>query len=106
MVALKASLIWRNHGYIGVSSSRKRIVRGNGSARVEMAVKATTRPHTRRTTMRRGPLRDTLDDLTAMAISPSFVWLPTGHGPHEISLFGSTGCSYDTTLFALPCLRL
>jgi hypothetical protein len=37
-------------------------VRGNGSARAETSVKATARPNTIRITMRRGPLRDTLDD--------------------------------------------
>src|SRR5215470_6820077 len=71
MVALKASLIWRNHGYIGVSSSRKRMVRGNGSARAETGVKATARPNTIRITMRRDPLRDTRDDdLSTITSSP------------------------------------
>jgi hypothetical protein len=38
------------------------MVRGNGSARAETSVKASARPNTIRITMRRGPLRDTLDD--------------------------------------------
>src|SRR5215470_1449185 len=74
MVALKASLIWRNHGYIGVSSSRNRMVRGNGSAGVETDVKATARPKTMRITMRRGPLHDTLDNnLSTITITAFFV---------------------------------
>ena len=51
------------------------MVRGNGSARVEIGVKVTARPNTIRITMRRGPLRDTLDDPSTMTISPFFVWL-------------------------------
>src|SRR5262249_22262700 len=47
------------------------MVRGNGSARAETSVKATARPHTIRITMRRGPLRDTLDDdLSTITIPP------------------------------------
>jgi hypothetical protein len=42
------------------------MVRGNGSAGVETGVKAATRPNAIPTTMRRGPLRDTLDDLSTM----------------------------------------
>lgn len=51
------------------------MVRGNDSARVETGVKATARPNTIRITMRRGPLRATLGDLSTMIISPFFVWL-------------------------------
>ena len=51
------------------------MVRGNGSARVEAGVKAIARPNTIRITMRRGPLRDTLDDdLSTITISALFVW--------------------------------
>ena len=46
------------------------MVRGNGSARAETSVKASARPNTIRVTMRRGPLRDTLDDdLSTITIS-------------------------------------
>src|SRR5215467_11788562 len=70
MVASKAWLIWRNHGYIGVSSSRNRMVRGNGSARAETHVKATAKPKMMRITMQRGPHRDTLkNDLSTITIS-------------------------------------
>ena len=51
------------------------MVRGNGSARVETGVKATARPNRIRITMRRVPLRDTLDDdLSTITISAFFVW--------------------------------
>src|SRR5215467_6980303 len=81
MVASKASLIWRNQGYIGVSSSRNRMVRGNGSARAKTDVKATARPKTMRITMRRGPLRDALKkDLSTITISAFFVWFAMRRG--------------------------
>src|SRR5262249_42816173 len=70
IVTHKAELIGRNHGYMGVSSSRNRMVRGNGSVRVETGVKATARPSTIRITMRCGPLRDSLDDLSTIIIAP------------------------------------
>jgi len=52
------------------------MVRGNGSARAETDIKATTRPKTMRITMRRGPLRDALKKvLSTITISAFFVWL-------------------------------
>src|SRR5262249_39930779 len=52
------------------------MVRGNGSARAETSVKATARPNTIRITMRRGPLRDTLDDdLSTITISPFVTYI-------------------------------
>src|SRR5262249_26138537 len=49
------------------------MVRGNGSARAEMGVKATARPNTIRITMRRGPLPDSLDDNLSTISRPPFV---------------------------------
>src|SRR5262249_42963916 len=46
------------------------MVRGNGSARAEMSVNAAARPNTIRIRMRRGPLRDTLDDDLSRSPSP------------------------------------
>jgi hypothetical protein len=52
------------------------MLRGNGSARAETSVKATARPNTIRITMRRGPLRDNLDDdLSTIAISPFVTYI-------------------------------
>ena len=49
------------------------MVRGNGSARAETSVRAAARPNTIRITMRRSPLRDTLDDdLATITISGSY----------------------------------
>src|SRR5262245_43337852 len=46
------------------------MVRGNGSARAETSVKAAATPNTIRIRMRRGRLRDTLDDdLSAITFS-------------------------------------
>src|SRR5215472_13597204 len=49
------------------------MVRGNGSARAETSVKAAARPNTIRIRMRRGPLRDTLDDDRSTITIPPFV---------------------------------
>src|SRR5262249_54493172 len=49
------------------------MVRGNGSARAETGVKAAARPNTIRIRMRRGPLRDTLDDDLSTITIPPFV---------------------------------
>jgi hypothetical protein len=49
------------------------MVRGNGSARAETSVKAAARPNTIRITMRRGPLRDTLDDDLSTITIPEFI---------------------------------
>jgi hypothetical protein len=52
------------------------MVRGNGSAHAETSVKASARPNTIRITMRRGPLRDTLeDDLSTITIPPFVTYI-------------------------------
>jgi len=86
------------------------MVRGNGSARAETSVKASARPNTIRITMRRGPLRDTLDDdlstITIPGLSPTspwprsdpFVWLgmrsATGHSVRGFTVRGLTRTHY------------
>jgi hypothetical protein len=58
------------------------MVRGNGSARAETSVKAAARPNTIRIKMRRGPLRDTLDDdPSTITISPSLAQASTNCKP-------------------------
>src|SRR5262245_26494520 len=69
------------------------MVRGNGSARAETSVKAAARPRTIRIRMRRGPLRDALDDdLSTITISPfvTCIALPL----ERLFLFGS-GCAIN-----------
>ena len=51
------------------------MVRGKGSARVEMGVKATARPNTTRITRRRGPCDTLDDDLSTITISAFFFGL-------------------------------
>jgi hypothetical protein len=85
------------------------MVRGNGSARAETSVKAAARPNTIRITMRRGPLRDTLDDDLSTITIPPFVTSIALTLERSFS-FGS-GCAaeqailFEASLFeALPAL--
>jgi hypothetical protein len=72
------------------------MVRGNGSARAETSVKPTARPNTIRITMRRGPLRDTLDDdLSTITISPFVTYIALAL---ERSFSFASGCAAEQAI--------
>src|SRR5262249_59130078 len=72
------------------------MVRGNGSARAETIVKAAARPNTIRITMRRGPLRDTLDDdVSTITIPPLVTCIALAWG--RSFSFGS-GCAAEQAI--------
>src|SRR5262247_1755087 len=74
------------------------MVRGNGSALAETIVKAAARPNTRRITMRRGPLRDTLDDdVSTITIPPLVTCIALAWG--RAFSFGS-GCAAEQAILS------
>ena len=77
------------------------MVRGNGSACAETGVKATAKPSTARIAMRRGPLRDTLDDLSPVNIVIDFLRfaavhvIPPGSQPDPFYLLEREAPTHD-----------
>ena len=76
------------------------MVRGNGSARAETSVKTTARPNTIRITMRRGPLRDTLDDdLSTITISPFVTYIALALERVWLGMRSGTSILFEASLF-------